>query len=102
PAVQPLGGSDLLTLGAHSGSHVTDITREGIFTAVAKHMRRLRSRSARPRCRNGLSGGEHRRRSGDPYFCMYRVLSSLIVSLRAWSTCAIKSTACLRLRLFAE
>src|SRR5213594_2278200 len=76
PAVQPLGGSDLLTLGAHSGSHVTDITREGTFPAVAKHMRRLRSRSARPRCRNGLSGGDHRRRSGDPYFCMYRVLSS--------------------------
>src|SRR2546429_1829098 len=72
PAVQPLGGSDLLTLGAHSGSHVTDITREGIFPAVAKHMRRLRSQSARQRRRNGLSGGDGWRRSGDSFLRLYR------------------------------
>src|SRR3989441_4813200 len=48
PAVQPFGGSEPLTLGAHSGSHVADITREGIFPAVAKQIRRLRSRSGAP------------------------------------------------------
>src|SRR5436309_4355073 len=41
PAVQPLRGSDLLTLGAHSGPQVDDITREGIFPAVAKQTRQV-------------------------------------------------------------
>src|SRR2546427_10507325 len=49
PAVQPLRGSDLLTLGAHSSPHVADITREGIFPAVAKQIRQVSSRAGAAR-----------------------------------------------------
>src|SRR3989442_14908600 len=76
PAVQPLRGSNLLTLGAHSGPHVADITREGIFPAVAKSARRVRSRSGTAK---GVEGGLWARPSATRrgfYFCMYRVLSS--------------------------
>src|SRR2546422_2018037 len=57
PAVQPLRGSNLLTLGAHSGPHVADITREGIFPAVAKQMRQVSLATAAARIPNVAHGG---------------------------------------------
>src|SRR5438093_4634559 len=50
PAVQPLRGSDLLTLGAHSGPHVADITREGIFPAVPSRQANFLREPARRGC----------------------------------------------------
>src|SRR2546422_1822720 len=76
PAVQPLRGSDLLTLGAHSGPHVADITLEGIFPAVAKQIRQVSFASRRGEDVEGGLRRKYRRRDEDPYFCMYRVLSS--------------------------
>src|SRR5438093_7985916 len=76
PAVQPLRGSDLLTLGAHSSPHVADITREGIFPAVAKQIRQVSFASRRGEDVEGGLRRKYRRRYEDPYFCMYRVLSS--------------------------
>src|SRR2546428_1922847 len=57
PAVQPLRGSNLLTLGAHSGPHVADITREGIFPAVAKQTRQVSLATAAARIPNVAHGG---------------------------------------------
>src|SRR5207249_11725508 len=75
-AVQPLRGSDLLTRGAHSGSHVADITLEGIFPAVAKQIRQVSFASRRGEDVESGLRRKYRRRYEDPYFCMYRVLSS--------------------------